>query len=236
MSLPKISHPIFKITIPSTKKVMSFRPYTVREEKLLVMMQSSKDLNDVVDVMKQIIANCCVEDVNIDKLAMFDIEYIFIKLRSKSVGETIELVYTTNDDDKQQIKFTVNLDQVEVKFDSKHQQKFIVSDQIGVSMKYPSINTMLILQEALEKGNADDVVFNIFVDCIDNVFDDNQVYKDFTRDDINEFILSLPSSAVDKIKEFFDTMPVLEHKIAVKKKDGSTDEVVLRGLKDFFIF
>jgi hypothetical protein len=235
MSLPKINHPVFKVTIPSTKKVASFRPYTVKEEKLLVMMQSSKELTDVVDVLKQVITNCCVEDINVDKLAIFDIEYLFVKLRSKSVGETIELVYTTVED-KQQIKFIVNLDNVEVKFNPEHKQKFIVHDNIGVSMKYPSISTMLALQNALASNNVDGVAFDIFVDCIESVFDDEQVYKDFTNEELNNFVMSLPSSSVDKIKQFFDTMPVLEHNVQIKKKDGSTENVVLRGLSDFFIF
>jgi hypothetical protein len=236
MSLPKINHPVFKVTIPSTKKVASFRPYTVKEEKLLVMMQSSKQIQDIVDVMKQIITNCCVDNIDVNKLAMFDIEYIFVKLRSKSVGETIELVYSTSGEDKQQIKFTVNLDNVEVNFNPNHKQKFIVNDNIGVSMRYPSINTMAVLQDALSKQDADDVVFDIFIDCIENVFDDNQVYKDFSKDEIREFVMSLPSSSVSKIREFFDTMPVLEHTVSIKKKDGSTENVVLRGLNDFFIF
>lgn len=236
MALPKITHPVFKITIPSTKKALSFRPYTVKEEKLLVMMQSTKELNDVVDVVKQIINNCCVEDIDVNKLAIFDIEYIFVKLRSKSVGESIELVYTFGDENRTQTKFTVNLDDVEVKFNPDHQQKFLVNGNVGLIMRYPSINTMLTLQDALTKGDADEVVFNIFVDCVESVFDDDSVYTSFTRDEINDFVLSLPSSAIDKIKTFFDTMPVLEHRTVVKKKDGTTEEVVLRGLKDFFIF
>lgn len=233
MSLPKINHPVFKVTIPSTKKTVSFRPYTVREEKLLVMMQSSENVEDIISVLKQVINNCCVEEIDVDKLAIFDIEYLFLKLRAKSVGETIELVYSA---DNENIKFNVNLENVEVKFNPEHKQKFLVHENIGVVMKYPSIDTTLTLEKALKSENPDEVVFDIFVDCIESVFDDQTVYKDFSKQDISDFVLSLPSTAVEKIKEFFNTMPVLEHTVKLKKKDETTEDVVLRGLKNFFIF
>lgn len=233
--LPKITHPIFKITIPSTKKTHSFRPYTVREEKLLVMMQSSQTTADVVDVLKQIITNCCVDNINVDKLALFDIEYIFVKLRSKSVGETIELVYTTSD--KEQVKFELNLESVEVKFNPEHKSKFMLYNDIGVQMNYPNFDSMVKLEE-IAKGevNADQMVFDMFIDCIDTVFDDKQVYKDFTKEQLTDFVLNLPATSMEGVNSFFNTMPVLEHTIKLRKKDGSTEDVVLRGLKDFFIF
>lgn len=234
MTLPKINHPIFKITIPSTKKALSFRPYTVKEEKLLLMVNSTENLSESIDTLKQIINNCSIEPIDVNKLAVFDIEYIFIKLRAKSVGEQLELVYNFSGDKR---PFIVDLDKVEVKFNPEHQQKFVLVNDVGVSMKYPNFDSMLKLEQLIKQdGNVDDFIFDMFIDCIDFVFDDNKVYNDFSKDELEEFVLSLPSDATKAIKKFFETMPVLEHTVPVRLKDGSTENVVLRGLKDFFIF
>lgn len=232
MALPKITHPVFKITIPSTKKTYGFRPYTVKEEKLLLFLKNNDNISEVLDTIKQIINNCCVEEIDTSKLSLFDIEFIFIKLRCQSVGSTIELVYRKGE---QKTEFVVDLSQVEVKFNPEHETKFIIYDNIGVAMRYPTFESMFKLEQA-EADNIDDAIFDMFVDCIENVFDDNKVYAEFTKEEMSEFILSLPRECIDKIKKFLDTMPVLEHKQTIKYKDGSTEEVVLRGLKDFFIF
>lgn len=234
MALPKITHPVYKIKIPSTKKVVSFRPYTVKEEKLLLMIKSSEEISDAVDVLKQVITNCAVEPIDVDKLALFDIEYIFVKMRSKSVGEEVELVYSKGES---KAKFIVNLEEVEVKFNPDHETKFMLTESIGISMHYPSFDAMLKLDEKIEKNEEiDTFIFDLFIDCVDNIYDDKKVYTDFTRDEMSDYILDLPRDCVDKIKRFFDTMPVLEHKINIKFKDGVAEEVTLRGLKDFFIF
>lgn len=234
MALPKINHPIFRITIPSSKKVLSFRPYTVKEEKLLLMVNSSEDLSESIETLKQIINNCCIEPIEVSKLAVFDIEYIFIKLRSKSVGEQLELVFNSGGNKR---PFIVDLESVEVKFNPEHQQKFVLSGDVGVSMKYPNFDSMLKLEKLMkDDGNVDDFVFDMFIDCVENVFDNSKVYTDFSREELEEFVLSLPTEATATIKKFFETMPVLEHTVKVKAKDGSTEDVVLRGLKDFFIF
>jgi len=229
MALPKITHPVFKITIPSTKKALNFRPYTVKEEKLLLFVKDNDNLSESIDVLKQIINNCCVDGVDVNKLALFDIEYIFIKLRARSVDSTIELNYRKG---TEVTPFVIDLNSVEIKFDPKHERKFIVYDNIGVSMNYPTFEDMT----NLEKTNTDNDFFDLFINSIDTVFDDTKVYDEFTKEEIEEFIFSLPRECIEKIKTFFDTMPVLEHKQTVKYKDGSTEEVVLRGLKDFFIF
>lgn len=234
MALPKIQHPTFKIKIPSTQKDSIFRPYTVREEKLLLMMQGSKNLEEAVDVLKQIITNCNVsEDVNVDKLALFDIEYLFVKIRSKSVDEHVDLVYNFGGE---KVNFKVNLEEVEVVRNPEHQQKFIIHENIGVCMKYPTFSTMLRMEQLnAEDKLTDDFMFDMFIDCIDYIFDNDQIYQDFTKEELTTFVLSLPSSCSDKIETFFSTIPSLEHKVSLKKKDGTVETVVLRGLKDFFI-
>lgn len=234
MALPKITHPVFKITIPSTKKTYGFRPYTVKEEKLLLFLKNNNDIKEALDTIKQIINNCCVEDIDTTKLALFDIEYIFVKLRSQSVGSTIELNYTKGE---QKTEFVVDLSTVEVKFNPEHQSKFILYDNIGVIMRYPTFESMVELEQAEMQGaNSDDIIFDMFIGCIESVFDDDKTYSDFTKEEMTDFILNLPRECIDKIKKFLDTMPVLEHKQTIKYKDGTSEEIVLRGLKDFFIF
>ena len=233
MALPKITHPVFKITIPSTKKAVSFRPYTVKEEKLLMMVKTSTEPGDVSETLKQVITNCCVESINVDKLAMFDIEYIFVKLRSKSVGEVVELTYTK---DGSKIEFEVNLENVKVKIDPDHKKQFILTGNVGVNMNYPSLDDIVKLENIDEKTDVDQFMFDMFIRCIENVFDDNTVYKDFTLEELEKFVLDLPRETIPVIKKFFDTMPVLEHVVPVKFKNGTVEEVTLRGLKDFFIF
>lgn len=237
MSLPKINHPVFKITIPSTKKALSFRPYTVKEEKLIIMMKEQDNITDVVETLKQLINNCCVDKIDINNLALFDIEYIFVKLRSKSVGEEIELVYTDGED---KIKFNVDLDQVEVKFNPEHSKKIPLIDNYGITMRYPNYEVMLKLDQLVTKdsnvADINNMMFEVMLDCIENVYDDKQIYKDFTKEDLENFVLSLPMACTDKIKTFFDTMPSLEYTTKVKNKKGEEKDVTLRGLKDFFIF
>jgi hypothetical protein len=234
MALPKITHPLFKLTIPSTKKVVNFRPYTVREEKLLLMMKTTKDLAEISEVIKQIINNCSVDKIDVDKLSLFDIEYIFIKLRANSVSEEIELIYTK---EKERYNFFINLNEVEIKYNPEHQQKFILHDNIGVSMNYPTFTDMLNLEKEAEEGpDVEQMIYDTFIKCIDSIYDDTKVYKDFTKDEINEFVLSLPKNCIEKIKDFFDTIPVLEHQTKIKLKSGETEDVTLKGLKDFFIF
>jgi len=229
MALPKITHPIFKITIPSTKQSLSFRPYTVKEEKLLLFVKTEENISEVVDVLKQVINNCCVETIDTEKLALFDIEYIFIKLRAKSVDSNIELNYRKGE---QVTPFVVDLNSVEVKFNPEHEKKFMLYDNIGVTMRYPSFKEMSNLEVLM----TDDIIFDLFTSCIENVFDDNKVYTEYTKEEMDEFVLSLARECVGKIKKFFDTMPVLEHKQTIKYKDGTTEEITLSGLKDFFIF
>ena len=229
MALPKITHPIFKITIPSTKQSLSFRPYTVKEEKLLLFIKNEENISEVIDVLKQVITNCCVETIDTEKLALFDIEYIFIKLRAKSVDSNIELNYRKGE---QLTSFVVDLNSVEVKFNPKHEKKFMLYDNVGVTMRYLSFKEMYNLENLM----TDAIIFDLFTSCIENVFDDNKVYTEFTKEEMDEFVLQLPRECIEKVKTFFDTMPVLEHKQMVKYKDGTTEEITLSGLKDFFIF
>lgn len=238
MALPEIKHPIFKLKVPSTKKEIRYRPYTVKEEKLLLTSKLSSNIDDVVDTLKQVITNCILDEVDVSKLAMFDIEYIFINLRKVSVSDKVEL-FVENDGKK--VPFEVDLNNVHVKFPKEHTNVIDVENGISIKMKYPNMKQILGLENvaSLEDTSlikVDDYIFDMFIDCIESVMDEDKVYSDFTKEELTKFVLSLPSDNNKKIAEFFNTMPSLEHKIDVRLPDGKSTEVTLKGLKDFFIF
>ena len=232
MALPKIKHPTYSITIPSTKQQVNIRPFTVQEEKLLLMARQSEDQDDVVKSIKQIITNCVIEKIDVDKLSTFDIEYIFIKLRAKSVGELVDLEYQVPDSETNEvIKFKLNLDEIEVKFNPDHKNKFIIMNDVGVVMRYPTLNEI----RAIESGNgSEQSVLNILIKCVESIFDQDSVYDDFTEEEVVEFINNLPLDAMQNMRTFFETMPTVEHTSKVKNKAGQEIEVTLRGLNSFF--
>lgn len=238
MALPEIKHPIFKLKVPSTKKEIRYRPYTVKEEKLLLTSKMSDNIDEVVETLKQVIKNCILDDVNIDKLAMFDIEYIFINLRKVSVSDKVELFVENNG---KKIPFEIDLNTVNVKFPKEHSNIIAINDDISIKMKYPNMKQILGLENVatVEESTlvkVDDYIFDMFVDCIESVMDSDKVYSEFTKEELSTFVLNLPSENNKKIAEFFNSMPSLEHKVEVKLPDGNKTEVTLRGLKDFFIF
>jgi hypothetical protein len=230
MALPKIKHPTYSITIPSTKQQVNIRPFTVQEEKLLLMAKSSDNASDIINTLKQIINNCVIETIDVDKLATFDIEYIFLKLRAKSIGEMVDLEYKVQNTDEV-IKFKFNLDDVEVVYKDSHTNKFNVVDDIWISMRYPTLEEI----KTIEGSSDETAVIGILIQCIDKVFDDNTVYNDFTDIELADFVNSLPMDALLKIKDFFETMPSVEHTINLKSKSGEIIPVLLKGLNSFFI-
>lgn len=238
MALPEIKHPIFKLKVPSTKKEIRYRPYTVKEEKLLLTSKMSDNIDEIVESLKQVISNCVLDEINVDKLAMFDIEYIFINLRKVSVSEKVELFV---EHDGRKIPFEVDLNTVHVKFPKEHSNIVSINDDISIKMKYPNMKQILGLENIATTDETtlvkvDDYIFDMFIDCIESVMDSDKVYNDFTKEELTDFVLNLPSNNNVKIAEFFNSMPLLEHKVDVKLPDGKSTEVTLKGLKDFFIF
>lgn len=238
MALPEIKHPVFKITIPSTNKQISYRPYTVQEEKLLLIVRMSEDLEEIIQTLKQILKNCIVDDVDIDKLAMFDIEYIFLNIRKDSVSNEVELIY--NDEDKQ-VPFKVNLSDVKIKFNKEHTSKIQINDTLGIKLKYPNLDAMLRLEYAIREAGmnekaVDESIFRAIIGCVEYVYDDNKIYDEFTKDELEKFLTSLKIDELAKVQKFFTTMPVLEHEVILKLGKDRTTTVTLRGIKDFFTF
>jgi len=229
MALPKIKHPTHSITIPSTQKRVNFRPFTVQEEKLLLMAKSSENTDDIIGTVKQVIQNCIIEPIDVEKLAIFDIEYIFIKLRAKSVGEIVDLEYN-DPDNNENIKFKINLDDIEVKRSEGHINKFNLFDNIGVVMRYPTLEEI----KAVEEAGKDEAVFTMLLKCIDKIYDDDTVYEEYTEKELQDFINTLPMDSMNSIQKFFETMPSVEHTVKLKNKNGEIKEVVLKGINSFF--
>ena len=241
MALPKLDTPIYELKLPSTDKRIKFRPFLVKEEKILLTAQESEDQKEILNSVKQIIGNCIItEDINVDDMPLFDIEYLFLKLRSKSIGETVKIKYKnnacTNNDGKpcdKPIEVLVNLDKVEVFKDKKHTKKIEITDKIGMMMKYPKFSIVDDIQE----GNDNETMFNTIISCIDVIYDDKETYQseEYSKEELEGFLSSMTQSDFNKIKEFFDTMPTIKHTINIGCKNCEfKQKVELKGLNDFF--
>jgi len=230
MQLPKIQTPIFNIDIPSTKKVKKFRPFLVKEEKILLLAQQGND-NDLLNAMIQIINNCCLEELNISSLASFDLEYIFLKLRARSVNNLVELKYKDKEDNKI-YSFEVDLDNISITYNEEHTNKIKINDQYSILMKYPGIE----LPEQLKMVSQDDVFYMMIANCIDKIYTDDEVFlmNDYSFDEAKTFIENLDVPTFEKIQNFFNTMPKLLHTLEYVNANGTPRTIVLQGIKDFF--
>lgn len=231
--LPKISHPIFELALPSTKQTVKYRPFLVKEEKLLLMAQASEDPKDILNSIKQVINNCILsEDVNVDELATFDIEYLFVKIRSKSVNNIVSLTYRDLEDDK---KYTVevDLDTIEVKDTPGHTNVIKIDDVTGLTLKYPKIDSNV---DVVSSDNETDAFFNVLKSCIKSVYQGDQTYNfsDYSAEETDEFLSSLDVKTFKKIEEFFTTMPKLYHEVRYTNSLGKEKVIPLTTLSDFF--
>lgn len=234
--LPKLSLPEYTVMVPSTKEEVKFHPFLVGGEKLLLMAQASNDSKEIVSTIKQIIKNCVpvFENRNLDEFPAFDLEYLFLKIRAKSVNNVIDLTYRDNEDQKT-YDFKVNLDEIDITYTENHTNKIQINDKVAMFMKYPSAS----MTENL--GNAEnelDIYFALIRNCIDNIVDEKEIYdfKNYTKEELDEFIQSLPVSSLTQIQEFFDTAPKMEHKLLYVNSLGNNREIVLKTLTDFFFF
>jgi hypothetical protein len=235
MPLPQITTPEFTTILPSTGERLSFRPFLVKEEKILLMAQEGKDKNEIQRAVINILEECIKTPVTIEDLPLFDIEWLFIQLRSKSVGEVIDLKikHIENKECLHLNPVEVNLEELEMTKDPKHTNIINITDDIGVTMRYPSLK---LVGDKNPEGLDSTAVFNLICDCVLNVFDKDQVYNDFTKEEIDKFIGDLDQKQLLKFMDFFKTMPKVEHTIKYKcEKCGQDVEHKLNGLVDFFI-
>jgi hypothetical protein len=234
MSLPKINQPIFNITIPSTKKKVTFRPFTVKEEKILLIAQESNDIKQIVTAIKQIVKNC-VDDVNVDELATFDLEYILVKLRAQSVNNEVEFTIT-DPETEEKVELSVDLNELEVTFDEDHKSLIEIEDDLWIQMQYPRIDSIASMSEE-EDDNKTEKMFELMLGSIKDIVHGEDVYplKDHTPKEAKEFFESLTSQHLTKIKDFFETMPSLKAEIEYTREDGEKKTFVAEGTQTFFL-
>ena len=235
MPLPQITTPEFTTILPSTGERLSFGPFLVKEEKILLMAQEGKDKNEIQRAVINILEECIKTPITIEDLPLFDIEWLFIQLRSKSVGEVIDLKikHVENKECLHLNPIEVNLEELEMTKDPKHTNIINITDDIGVTMRYPSLK---LVGDKNPEGLDSTAVFNLICDCVLNVFDKDQVYNDFTKEEIDKFVGDLDQKQLLKFMDFFKTMPKVEHTIKYKcEKCGQDVEHKLNGLVDFFI-
>jgi len=238
MPLPKIATPTYELELPSTGKTIRYRPFLVKEEKLLVIALESEDNKQITNAIKAVIKNCILtKDVKVETLPTFDIEYLFLNIRGKSVGEEVEVNIICPDDNETNATVSINLDDIKVQKNEEHTNKIKVDASIMMEMKYPSLEQFIKTNFDFKNENAMDQSFDLIASCIDKIYTEDEVWStsDVTKKELNEFLDQMNSSQFKQIEKFFETMPKLSHKITiVNPKTQVESEVVLEGLASFF--
>jgi hypothetical protein len=233
MPLPKIKHPIFEFTVPSTNKKEPFRPFLVKEEKILLMAKSSEDPSDILRAVKQVVNNCAINDsFDVDRLAIFDIEYLFIQLRSVSVNNVVKLSYRDNED-QEIYDFEIDLKEVKVRFPEKIDRVIKITDKTGIQMKYPAAS---IFDDKEFFGAGDDAYYELIIRCLDKIYDEDDIFdpEDYSREEIEEFLNELSVDVFENIQAFMNNVPKVYHKLEYKNKNGNNRIIELTSLTDFF--
>jgi hypothetical protein len=233
MALPKIQTPVFDIVIPSLNKPIEFRPFLVKEEKILLMARQSDDERDMVKAIIQIINNCAIGDINVKDLTMVDIEYLFLKLRAKSVNNIVEVVYIDGEDEKE-YKFEIDLDKVEVTQEKRVDNNIKFDNGYGVVMRHPSASIV----DNMKQFNDEMEILDFFIrNSIVEIYDEDNVYpvSEQTEQEVKEFIDDLDIQSFEKIREYLDSAPTLNYVIKYTNSLNVEKEIVLDTLRDFFI-
>lgn len=231
MPLPKISQPIFQLTLPSNNKVVHYRPFTVREEKLLLMAQESGERKDIVNVYKQLINNCAIDQVDVDGMAAIDLEYFFVCLRAKSVSN-ISKIQVKDKDDGEMYEVEINLDKIIVEKKNGVSNNIKLTDSIGIILKYPTFKTLT----KVEDGSEVDTTLAILRGCVDQIYEGEEVHDtaNYTKQELDDFILSLNKNQVEEIQKFFEAMPKLVYNAKYVTKDKVVKDLKIEGLENFF--
>ena len=232
MSLPVINTPTYELEVPSTKEKLTYRPFLVKEEKLLLIaMEDGEELN-IIRAVRQIVTNCTFEKVDASGIPMFDLEYIFLRIRAKSVGEVSTVNLLCPDDEKTYVPVDIPLEEVNVKFTDDHTNKISLTDEIMVEMKYPTFEMVQKLGDA-KAGQ----VFTLVSQCVERIYDGEQIHEkgDFTQKDLETFLDSLNTMQFESIQQFFSTMPKLSHEVKfTNPKTKKKHKVTLEGMQSFF--
>jgi len=236
MPLPTIVTPTFELTLPSNGKKIKYRPFLVKEEKILILAIESTDVKIITNSIKDVLKSCILtRGVKVDQLPTFDIEYIFLNVRARSIGESVDLLVTCPDDNKTQVSTQIYIDEIKVKRSDDHTTDIKVDDTWTIKMKYPSLDQFI--GDNFDFNQSDDNTFDIVASCIDMIFSDDEAYdaKDSTKKELIKFIEQLNSKQFAEIEKFFDTMPKLSHDITVVNPETEVESTVtLEGLASFF--
>jgi len=241
--LPKIDIPIYEIKLISNGKKVRFRPFLVKEQKLLLMATESSDPKDSLNIVKQISKNCIIDEIDVESLPVFDLEYLFLNLRARSVNEIVDLQYKCNnkvndENGEEKVcgsieKFSINLLEITPEKSSDHEKKIMLSDKLGIMMKYPTFEIV----EGLKGQNEGEILIDLLTYCIDYIFDEEKIYytKDVSKEEVMEFIDNLQQKDLEKIQQFFETAPKIKNDLNFNcHKCGYKENIVVEGLQNFF--
>jgi len=239
MPLPKISTPTYELELPSTEQTIKYRPFLVREEKLLVLALETEDTKQITNAIKTVIKNCIeTKAIKVESLPTFDIEYLFLNIRGKSVGEEIEVNIICPDDEETSVPVKINLDEIQVQKSEGHTNKIKIDDKIMMEMKYPSLEQFIKSNFDFNSDSQMEQSFDLISSCIDKIYTEDEVWvsSDVTKKELTDFLEQMNSSQFKEIEKFFETMPKLSHKVKVKNPNTKIEsEVTLEGLSSFFV-
>ena len=232
MPLPKLAVPEYECTLPVSGQKVEFRPFLVKEENLRYLAMESQKEKEMIKAVKTILKNC-TDVKSVDSLPTFELEYLFLQIRSKAVGETSEFKITCEDDGKTQVDVALDLNEVEVVIPKDHKKIVKLSDEVKIQMRYPALD-VFVERNMTDNPTLDDM-FDLAADCIDKVYDGDEIYDSFTKKEATEFIGEMNNEQFQKIQQFFETMPKLSHTLEITNpKTGVVNEVILEGLASFF--
>ena len=239
MPLPKINTPTFELVLPSNGKKIKYRPFLVREEKILIMALESEDMKQITDAVIQILSSCILtRGVKINDMSTFDIEYLFLNVRSKSVGETVEVNVTCPDDNETSVSVNIDLDSIKVQKDKNHKNTIKLDDNLSMKLKYPSLKQFIESNfEASNPNNTIDSTLSVITSCIDMIYNDEESWSgsESSQKELEDFVENLNTKQFQMIEDFFTTMPKLSHKVKVKNPKTEVEStVILEGLAAFF--
>ena len=238
MPLPKIATPTYELELPSTGATIKYRPFLVKEEKVLVIALESEDNKQITNAIKAVLKSCILsKGIKVEDLPTFDIEYLFLNIRGKSVGEDLEVNIICPDDNKTEVPVTIALDEIEVQKDENHTNKIKLDDSIMMEMKYPSLEQFIKNNFDFNDKNAMDQSFELIATCIDKIYTEDEVWAsaDCTKKEMKDFLEQMNSNQFKEIEKFFETMPKLSHSIKGTNPNTKVkSEVVLEGLASFF--
>jgi hypothetical protein len=237
--LPKVDVPIYDLKLLSVDKKIRFRPFTVKEEKLFLMASESQDAESVLNTIKQVVNNCILSDISVDSLPVFDLEYLFLNLRARSISELVTLKYKCNNIVEEEktcgniVQFDLNLLDIKPTKESNHTNKIEINEKLGIVMKYPNFEMIEKYKDAKDSS----VIVNLIIDCIDYIYDAENMYysKDTSRQELEEFIDSLQTKELEKLKLFFESMPKIKKKLQFKcNKCNHEEDIDVEGIQSFF--